>query len=116
MDSGMTSITEKVDAALSGCCLRLKGVTNIASGCSHIDVMAWSEHGVMVTKYAGGARRHSRVRESERGVGMGHPSQSSQQEYGNRQAEDRRMARVLSNSTSRLRPGASQVKLKRNRA
>ena len=53
MDGVMTSITEKIDAALLGCCPRLKVVSNIATGYSNIDVKACSERGVMVTNTPG---------------------------------------------------------------
>lgn len=53
MDGVMTSITEKIDAALLDRCPRLKVVSNIATGYSNIDVKACSEHGVMVTNTPG---------------------------------------------------------------
>jgi gluconate 2-dehydrogenase len=53
MDGVMTSITEKIDAALLGCCPRLKVVANIATGYSNIDIKACTERGVTVTNTPG---------------------------------------------------------------
>lgn len=52
-DGAMTTISDRIDAALLARCPRLKAVCNIAVGYNNIDVQACNERGILVTNTPG---------------------------------------------------------------
>jgi lactate dehydrogenase-like 2-hydroxyacid dehydrogenase len=52
-EGALTTLTERIDAALLSRCPRLKAVCNIAVGYNNIDLTACSTHGVMATNTPG---------------------------------------------------------------
>jgi glyoxylate/hydroxypyruvate/2-ketogluconate reductase len=53
MEGVLTTLTERIDEQLLGCCPRLKVVCNIAVGYNNIDLAACNRHGVMATNTPG---------------------------------------------------------------